>query len=104
MLKRKLMKQNSKKVYIYILVFAILLFALRYVPMYESRNALIDETYSLQDGANLCDSALNNPILNLVPQCSWVEPLNVIVWILIALTLIVGIVGLLGKYFAIKRK
>jgi hypothetical protein len=96
--------EKSKNIYIFLILFALVLFALRYLPLYESRNTFIDQTYSLQDGVKLCASPLNNPILNLVPQCSWVEPLNVIVWILIGAALIIGLIGLFGKYFTIKRK
>ena len=63
---------------------AIVLFVLRYVKFYHYQKGLVNMHISLSNAAKICEL----PFFNMVQQCSYVTPINIVIWILI--------IGLLG--------
>jgi len=66
------MKKDNGILYI---LAGIVLFLLRYVPIFGSEIEFIDKRYSLDQGIQSCGTFLGG----LSNRCSWMEPLNVIV-------------------------
>lgn len=72
---------------------ALLLFGLRYVPFYNYKQGWVNMSLSLNNGAQICST----PILNMVPACNWVSPLNIVVWVAIGVLAIISIYKLVKQ-------
>jgi len=76
------MKENQNKE-LKLIIGGVILFLLRYIPIYHLNEGIFDKWFSLSNATQLCNTFLGA----LANQCMFVKPLNII-HILISISLI----------------